>query len=188
MSSTSATKDRHAETETPMECNSSTVTSATKLVPGIDNPMYSTDTEESDSSSMGRPRNGSTLLGQDDIQRRQQTMIDLREEQTRLEKRVMELQEEAHQIQTDNSVMKMKATLTLGSMKLEIDSLEEDRNCLIEKLFAAHTKLRESKNDLAIKQKELETLKEMEKRRREVKGRSIDVTETGVGCLEDSDD
>lgn len=97
-----------------------------------------------------------------------QQVVLLQEEMERLEQRVMDLQEGVGQLQTDNSVLKVKAILTLGNMKLQIDSLEEDRQFLIEKLLDMEMKLRESREDLASKVREVEALKatrDAEKRR-----------------------
>ncbi len=97
----------------------------------------------------------------------------------------MDLQEGVNQLRKENSVLKMKATLTLGSMKLHIDSLEEDRQFLIEKLLMTDMKLRESKEDLASKEKELEALKA--RRDDEKRKGSIGMT-SSVGGFEDSHD
>jgi hypothetical protein len=137
----------------------------TKLVSGMGSSIYNSQDTTLDSDSSNSDGSASPPRKDDNVQKREQTMIDLREEQSRLEKRIVELEEGAYKLQTDNSVMKMKTTLTLGSMKLQIDSLQEDRKFLIEKLFVTDMKLRASKKDLAIKEKELDTLKDIEKRR-----------------------
>ena len=75
-----------------------------------------------------------------------------------LSNRLMELQKGVDIVQKENSLLKMKTTLTLGSMRLEIDSLEEDRRFLIEKYRELRKKIEETKEDLKLKEMELHTI------------------------------
>mmetsp|Transcript_12892 Transcript_12892/g.24137 ORF Transcript_12892/g.24137 Transcript_12892/m.24137 type:complete len:128 (-) Transcript_12892:1764-2147(-) len=83
----------------------------------------------------------------------------LREENRLLQDRLTGLQNGLFEMRKENSVLKMKVTLTLGSMRLEIDSLEEDRKFLIEKYHDLRRKIEESKEDLRVKEQELHGLK-----------------------------
>jgi len=84
--------------------------------------------------------------------------MDLREERITLKTRVFALQTRLSQIQKDNSILKMKATMTLGSMQLQLESLEEDKQFLIEKCVDLKKKMKLSQQDFKLKQAELSTL------------------------------
>jgi chromosome segregation ATPase len=89
---------------------------------------------------------------------KKQLMEKLKEENRMLSNRLLELQKGVDDVQKENSLLKMKTTLTLGSMRLEIDSLEEDRRFLIEKYRELRKKVEETKEDLKLKEMELHTI------------------------------
>jgi chromosome segregation ATPase len=57
----------------------------------------------------------------------------LQQEQARLLHRLSDLQKEVQKDRMESDIIKMKATITLGTMTLQIESLEEDKQCLTEK-------------------------------------------------------
>jgi hypothetical protein len=64
----------------------------------------------------------------------QNDLVDsLQEEQRHLRKRVIELKKAVETSRKDNGILKMKATIYLGNMQLQMESLEEDKQCLLEK-------------------------------------------------------
>ena len=87
--------------------------------------------------------------------------MDLREERITLKTQVFALQTRLSQIQKDNSILKMKATMTLGNMQLQLESLEEDKQFLIEKCVHLKKKMKLSQQDFKLKQAELATLQSM---------------------------
>jgi len=84
--------------------------------------------------------------------------VDPREERISLENRVSALQKGLSKIQKDNSILKMKAVMTMGSMRLQIESLEEDKQFLVEKCIDLKKKMKVSQQDYNLKQTELATL------------------------------
>ena len=65
----------------------------------------------------------------------------LQDEQAELQRRLLELQEAVDASRKEFSILKLKATISLGNMKLEVDSLEEDKQCLLEKCDGLERKL-----------------------------------------------
>ncbi|KAG7367158.1 hypothetical protein IV203_029828 [Nitzschia inconspicua] len=65
-----------------------------------------------------------------------------------LEERLQQLQKVLIDLYMEGSRQKMKNTILIGGMKLEVDSLREDRQFLIEKYRELKIKIEESKNDL----------------------------------------
>jgi chromosome segregation ATPase len=57
----------------------------------------------------------------------------LQQEQARLLHRLSGLQKEVNEGRMESDILKMKETITLGNMTLQIESLEEDKQCLTEK-------------------------------------------------------
>jgi hypothetical protein len=57
----------------------------------------------------------------------------VQKEQRYLRKRAVELQKAVETSRKENGILKMKATITLGNMQLQVESLEEDKQCLLEK-------------------------------------------------------
>jgi hypothetical protein len=80
-----------------------------------------------------------------------------------LEKRLEELKQLLNDVCKENSLLKMKSAVTLGRMRLEIDSLLEDRNFLIEKYYDLTQKSEELTNDRITEEQEL-TVNEGRKR------------------------
>ena len=106
----------------------------------------------------------------DDITGRSESDIDkemkhnyhrLGQERTSLEHRLLELQNGLNQIKKDNSILKVKSTITLGNMQLELGSIREDRQFLIEKRFYLEKKLRASEDSFELKEAELEALQSL---------------------------
>jgi hypothetical protein len=93
------------------------------------------------------------------IRQRVEEFLCLQEENRLLQNRLNDLEQGVHEVQKENSLLKMKATITLGNMRLEIDSLQDDRNALIEKYFDLKRKTAESVASLEMKERELAALK-----------------------------
>jgi len=85
----------------------------------------------------------------------------LGQERASLEHRLLELQNGLNQIKKDNSIQKVKSTITLGNMQLELGSIREDRQFLIEKRFHLKKKLRVSEDSFELKEAELATLQSL---------------------------
>ena len=116
------------------------------------------------SSNSGSP----SAKGQRDeliVEQRRQEMQVLLEENQELKERLGELKQVLNDVYKENSLLKMKSIVTLGSMKLEIDSLREDRYFLIEKYHDLKRKIEESTNDLTAKEQEWNALKAVRRER-----------------------
>lgn len=87
----------------------------------------------------------------------------LMEERTRLVHRLAELQREAANLQRENLTLKMKTTIQDGAMRLQIDSLQEDRQIWLDKCLELQEKVKESRSDLTTKEHELDALRETTK-------------------------
>jgi hypothetical protein len=83
----------------------------------------------------------------------------LQEERTSLHNRLMALQKEVNRIQRDNSVTKVNSTITMGNMILQIESIEEDKQILNEKVIGLKKKRNDSQKLFQTKDTELATLK-----------------------------
>ena len=83
-----------------------------------------------------------------------------------LEHRLRALQESFEQAYKETSLMKMKSILTVGNIKLEIDSLQEDRLFLIQKYHNLKRKLEDYRNDCNDKNDLLDALKAERRERR----------------------
>jgi hypothetical protein len=71
------------------------------------------------------------------------------------EKRLEELKQVLNDVCKENSLLKMKSVVMLGTMRLEIDSLREDRNFLIEKYHDLKRQNEEFINDRIAEEQEL---------------------------------
>ncbi|KAG7353122.1 hypothetical protein IV203_009170 [Nitzschia inconspicua] len=71
-----------------------------------------------------------------------------------LKERLQQLQKVLIDLYKEGSRQKMKNTILIGGMKLEVDSLREDRQFLIEKYRELKIKIEESKNDLIAMEEE----------------------------------
>ena len=89
------------------------------------------------------------------------TVDELSEERIALENRLSAIREDLHQLQKEQSVMKMKSTIALGQMKLQVESVEDDKNFFVEKFLDLKKKVAASEQSLASKTNELETLQLM---------------------------
>lgn len=98
---------------------------------------------------------------QEKQQLRQQQLQKLSDENQALKERMEEMQQVLHDLHKEASLQKMKSTITVGSMRLEVDSLREDRQFLIEKYYVLKEKVQVSTNELAAKEEEWNALKEM---------------------------
>jgi chromosome segregation ATPase len=92
-------------------------------------------------------------------QKELQRHLALLEENKALENRLQELQQALHKTYHETSLLKMKSIMTIGSMKLEIDSLNEDRQFLIQKYHGLKRRIEEYRNDLTAKEEHLAELK-----------------------------
>ena len=83
---------------------------------------------------------------------------DRREERILLEDQLVAMQEVLNKVQKENYIMKMKSTITLGQMMLNIESIQEDNQFLLEKYNELKKKVDVSEKSLNLKNNELETL------------------------------
>ena len=83
----------------------------------------------------------------------------LQDERTSLQNRLLALQKEVNRIQRDNSVTKVNSTVTLGSIMLQTESIEEDKQILNEKVTESKKKRIDSQKLFQTKDTELATLK-----------------------------
>ena len=98
-----------------------------------------------------------------------QRHLALLEENRALENRLQDLQDAFQQAYQETSLMKMKSIMAVGSIKLEIDSLQEDRQFLIQKYHSLKHKLEDYHNDMKDKNELLDALKaERRERRRSI--------------------
>mmetsp|Transcript_31167 Transcript_31167/g.73451 ORF Transcript_31167/g.73451 Transcript_31167/m.73451 type:complete len:133 (+) Transcript_31167:140-538(+) len=77
------------------------------------------------------------------------------------EHRLLELQKDLNRIRKDNSMLKLKSMITLGGMQLEIESIQEDKQFLMQKRFELNKKLHASEETIRLKDEELATLRSM---------------------------
>jgi hypothetical protein len=84
--------------------------------------------------------------------------VDKSEERITLENRLLAMQKEFNKIQKDNLILKMKSTIALGQMKLQVESIQEDKQFLIEKFIDLKKKVEVSEQSLKVKNAELATL------------------------------
>lgn len=109
-----------------------------------------------------------------------------------LEEKCQALQEIADSTRKQNDILKMKTTIAMGSMKLMIDSLKEDKHCLTEKCETFEGKILELRKENASKQNRINKL-EVEASRskeREIRIRDaqhLDMKVKGTRPLLDSD-
>ena len=89
------------------------------------------------------------------------TVDELSEERIALENRLSAVREDLHQLQKEQSIMKMKSTIALGQMKLQVESVEDDKKFFVEKFLDLKKKVVASEQSLASKTNELETLQLM---------------------------
>ena len=94
--------------------------------------------------------------------------VDLGVPQMPLENRLLSMQNGLNQIKIENSILKMKSTITLGNMRLQLESLQEDNNFLCEKCVYLKKKFKVSQQSLRLKEAELATLLSMVPNTREV--------------------
>ena len=98
-----------------------------------------------------------------------QRHLALLEENRALENRLQDLQDVFQQAYQETSLMKMKSIMAIGSIKLEIDSLQEDRQFLVQKYHSLKHKLEDYHNDMKDKNELLDALKaERRERRRSI--------------------
>lgn len=83
----------------------------------------------------------------------------LTQENQALEDRLRQLKHVLNDAYKEYSLQKMTSTIMVGSLRLDIDSVREDRTFLIEKYNELKRKIMESTNDLRIKEEELTALK-----------------------------
>ena len=86
------------------------------------------------------------------------TAVDIHEERISLENRLVAMQEELTKVQKENSIMKMKSTIALGQTRLQVESIQEDKQFLGEKYFELKKKVEVSEQSLNLKDNELATL------------------------------
>jgi fructose-1,6-bisphosphatase len=87
--------------------------------------------------------------------------VDKREERITLENRLLGMQKELNKVQKDNLILKMKSTIALGQMRLQVESIQEDKQFLIEKFIDLKKKVEVSEQSLKLKNAELATLQSM---------------------------
>lgn len=69
----------------------------------------------------------------------------LYDQQSYLRNRVAELEKEMEIRRKENGILKMNAIISLGTMQLQIEGLEEDKRCLLEKCKKIERKIRKMK-------------------------------------------
>lgn len=89
------------------------------------------------------------------------TEVDLGEERLSIENRLVAMQKGLNEVQKDNSILKMKSAITLGQMRLKVDSIQEDNQFLIEKCLDLKKKVEVSEQSLNLKQIEFAKLQSM---------------------------
>jgi hypothetical protein len=85
-----------------------------------------------------------------------------KEKRRQLKQRLLNLQNQQRKVQQDRLTFKMKAEVTVASLQLELQSMREDRQIMIEKCMDLKSRIVESQTDLSIKLNELETLKQQQ--------------------------
>jgi chromosome segregation ATPase len=120
--------------------------------------ITSSSASEADTPERATPSNPVLQKKQ---QPRQQQLQKLSDENQTLKERMEEMQQVLRDLHKEASLQKMKSTITVGSMRLEVDSLREDRQFLIEKYYGLKQKVEMSTNELAAKEEEWNALKEM---------------------------
>ena len=89
------------------------------------------------------------------------TAADLRQERLFLETRLKAIREGLNKVQKENSLLKMKSTIALGQMKLQVESTEDDEQFFIQKCLDLQKKVQDSEESLQSKTNELATLQSM---------------------------
>mmetsp|Transcript_2378 Transcript_2378/g.5703 ORF Transcript_2378/g.5703 Transcript_2378/m.5703 type:complete len:115 (+) Transcript_2378:108-452(+) len=82
----------------------------------------------------------------------------LREEKIVLQSRLASIREGLNQVQKENSMLKMRSTIALGQSKLQVESVEDDKQYLVEKYFDLKRKVEASERSLESKTNELAAL------------------------------
>ena len=82
----------------------------------------------------------------------------LREEKIFLQSRLASIREGLNQVQKENSMLKMRSTIALGQCKLQVESVEDDNQYLVEKYFDLKRKAEASERSLESKSNELAAL------------------------------
>lgn len=80
---------------------------------------------------------------------------DVREERISLEHRLLEIQKGLNKVQKDTSILRMKSSIALGQMRLEAESIREDKQFLADKCFHLRKKIKVSERFLETKNTEL---------------------------------
>lgn len=86
------------------------------------------------------------------------TAEDLRVERRALEDRLLAVREGLNQVQKENSILKMKSTIALGQGKLQVESVEDDKNFFIDKYLDLKKKVQAAERSLESKTNELTAL------------------------------
>mmetsp|Transcript_20327 Transcript_20327/g.47787 ORF Transcript_20327/g.47787 Transcript_20327/m.47787 type:complete len:100 (-) Transcript_20327:535-834(-) len=86
------------------------------------------------------------------------TEVELRDERLSIEKRLFAAEIGLNEVQKENSILKMKSTITLGQMRLKVESIHEDNQFLIEKCFDLKKKVEVSEQSLHLKETEFARL------------------------------
>eukprot|EP00531_Pseudo-nitzschia_arenysensis_P003594 CAMPEP_0116123120 /NCGR_PEP_ID=MMETSP0329-20121206/4576_1 /TAXON_ID=697910 /ORGANISM="Pseudo-nitzschia arenysensis, Strain B593" /LENGTH=113 /DNA_ID=CAMNT_0003617009 /DNA_START=76 /DNA_END=417 /DNA_ORIENTATION=+ len=89
------------------------------------------------------------------------TAEELLEERIALQDRLAAVREGLSQVQKENSVLKMKSTIALGQGKLQVESVEDDKNFFIDKYFDLKKKVQAAERSLESKTNELTALESM---------------------------
>ena len=87
--------------------------------------------------------------------------VDLREERLLIENRLFAVEKGLNEVQKENSILKMKSTITLGQLRLKVESIQEDNRFLIEKCFDLKKKVEVSEQSLHLKETEFARLQSM---------------------------
>ena len=103
----------------------------------------------------------STPIGKLRGQNEMTTAADLRQERLFLETRLKAIREGLNEVQKENSLLKMKSTIALGQMKLQVESTEDDEQFFIQKCLDLQKKVQDSEESLQSKTNELATLQSM---------------------------
>eukprot|EP00536_Pseudo-nitzschia_multiseries_P000969 jgi/Psemu1/282696/fgenesh1_pg.12_\ len=83
------------------------------------------------------------------------------EERMSLKDRLLELQTVLNQVRKVNSTYKMKSTITLSGMQVELECIRDDKQFLIQKRFELIKKLQALEESFRLKEAELVTLQSM---------------------------
>jgi hypothetical protein len=83
----------------------------------------------------------------------------LKDDQARLRQRMGELESMADKVRKESDLLKMKATISLGQTHLQIESLEEDKCCLMEKCQELEQKVLDMQINQVSKQTKINALR-----------------------------